>query len=89
MGVGGHMKQLFSFFMIHAGPDCPCHQHAEEYDRWGPDQCEDNLPLILDRLHEQATLRRLPFVRAIAERLVRYCIKQARRDLRREMYTSR
>lgn len=88
MGVGSHMKQLFSLFLINARPDCPCHQHAAEYDDWGPDECERQIPLIIDRLKTESTNRKLPFVRIVAERLVRYCIKLARRDLRREVHPS-
>ena len=73
------MAKMFGWFLIHAKPDCPCHAHADEYDDWGPDRCLENMTLIVDRLAEQASIRRLPFNRWIAERFVRIAITKARK----------
>lgn len=78
-GVGSQLKKMFSFFLIHAGPDCPCHAHAAEYDVWGPEICLKNMELIIDRLEEQASIRGIPFNRWLAKRFVRVAINKASR----------
>lgn len=78
-GVGSQLKKMFSFFMLHATPDCPCHQHAEEYDRLGPDECLTRMEIILNRLSEESRKRRIPFHRWTAERFVRIAIWKARK----------
>lgn len=78
-GVGSQMKRMFHWFLIDATPDCPCHEHAREYDEWGPDRCLDRMEIILDRLDEQSHLRGLPFNRWLAERFVRIAINKARK----------
>lgn len=78
-GVGSQMEKMFGWFLIHAGPDCPCHEHAREYDDWGPDVCFDRMETILDRLAEQASMRGLPFSRIVVRRFVILAINKARR----------
>lgn len=78
-GVGSHLAKMFSWFLIRSRPDCPCHEHAREYDSWGADLCLKNMDIILDRLEEQAITRRLPFSRFVARRLVMIAINKARR----------
>lgn len=78
-GVGSQMSKMFGWFLLRAKPDCPCYEHAREYDEWGPDVCLDRMQTILDRLAEQASTRRLPFHRWTAERFVRIAIWKARK----------
>lgn len=78
-GVGSQMARMFSWFLIRATKDCPCCQHAHEYDAWGPDECLHQIPLILSRLAEQAAERKLPFVPILATQLVCIAVKRARR----------
>lgn len=79
-GVGSQMQKMFGFFLLNATPDCPCHEHAKQYDEWGPDLCLYHIVTIIDRLEEQASNRGIPFSRWVAERLVRIAIAKARRE---------
>jgi hypothetical protein len=78
-GVGSQMAYVFHWFLINATPDCPCWKYAQEYDEWGPDLCETNMDIILDRLAEESKIRKLPFNRLVANRFVLLCISRARR----------
>jgi uracil-DNA glycosylase len=60
------------------GWGCGCDSYAAELDARGPDWCEANLLAIVEHLREEATKQGLPFIDAVAGRLVRKAILRAR-----------
>lgn len=79
-GPGTELKALLKDWLgIQASPNCSCNARARQMDEWGPDVCEQNLPTIVGWLEEQATARKLPFVRFAAEQAVKLAIRRARK----------
>lgn len=79
-GPGTELKALLKDWLgIQASPNCSCNARARQMDEWGPDVCEQNMPTILQWLEEQATARKLPFVRFAAEQAVKLAIRRARK----------
>lgn len=83
-GPGTELKALLKDWLgIQASPNCSCNARAKQMDEWGPDLCEQNLPTIVGWLEEQATARKLPFVRFAAEQAVKLAIRRARKKAAR------
>lgn len=79
-GPGTELKGMLRRWLgIVATPSCPCNAHARQMDAWGPDECERRLNEIVGWLEEEASRRRLPFVRAIAKKVVRMAVGRARK----------
>lgn len=79
-GPGTELKALLKDWLgIQANPNCSCNARARQMDEWGPDLCEQNMDTILQWLEEQATARKLPFVRFAAEQAVKLAIRRARK----------
>jgi hypothetical protein len=79
-GPGTELKSLIKTWLrIDASPNCSCSAHARQMDEWGPDVCEQRMPEILGWLERQATARKLPFSRFVAEQVVRMAIRRARK----------
>lgn len=77
-GPGTHLKVILRRFGIKASPTCGCNAMALNMNEWGPDGCESRLSEILFFLETQAKSRRLPFVRFLAEKVVKLAIRRAR-----------
>lgn len=56
-----------------------CHARSVEMDRRGCRWCEENEAIILMWLKEAADDRSLPFIKAIARRLLRRAVRRARK----------
>jgi hypothetical protein len=83
-GPGTELKALLKDWLgIQASPNCSCNARARQMDEWGPDLCEQNIPTIVGWLEEQATARKLPFVRFAAEQAVKLAIRRARKKVAR------
>jgi hypothetical protein len=81
-GPGTELKALLSMIGITASPDCQCNQRARAMDEMElkePGWCERNLETICDWLQEEATKRKLPFLRMAGKILVRKAIRNARK----------
>ena len=78
-GAGTELKTILARFGIVSQPNCRCGQRAREMDSNGIEWCEDHLEEIVDWLEEEATRRRLPFVRLAGKVLVRRAISNAKR----------
>ena len=76
---GTELKRLLKRFGIAATEGCKCTSRAAMMDRNGIDWCEANIETIVDWLQEEATRRKLPFVRLAGKTLVRLAIRAARR----------
>lgn len=79
-GPGTELSGMLARIGIHAAPNCSCKAHARQMDEWGPDVCEQRLPEIIGWLERQATARKLPFSRFVAEQVVRLAIRRARKS---------
>lgn len=51
-GPGTELMALLHGLGIEPPPDCPCHEHAEQMDRWGVDRCRANRETIIGWLNE-------------------------------------
>lgn len=81
-GPGTELKALLKKVGIVASPGCSCNKRAQlmdENESKEPGWCEANLETICDWLQEEATKRKLPFVRMAAKILVRQAIRNARK----------
>jgi hypothetical protein len=81
-GPGTELKALLKRVGITASPGCSCNTRAKLMDAnelKEPGWCEKNLETICDWLQEEATKRKLPFVRMAAKILVRQAIRNARK----------
>jgi len=79
-GPGTELKAILKDWLgIQASPNCSCNARARQMDEWGPDLCEQNIDTILQWLEEQATARKLPFVRFAAKQAVKLAIRRARK----------
>ena len=78
-GPGCHLKSIFSLFFIKPEPGCPCNERARVMDLMGCRWCRANIETITDWLEEEATRRKVPFVRMVAKRLVKIAIWRAER----------
>lgn len=79
---GSELKLLLSKVGILANPDCSCNNHSRAMDDMEakePGWCEKNMETICDWLQEEATKRKLPFVRVVARLLVKRAIANAKR----------
>jgi hypothetical protein len=78
-GVGTELKALLSKVGITASPTCSCNTKAEIMNRQGISWCEENVETICDWLQEEATKRKLPFVRLAGKALIHVAIRRAKR----------
>jgi hypothetical protein len=81
-GPGTELKALLKRVGIVASPGCSCNTRAKLMDAnelKEPGWCEANLETICDCLQEEATKRKLPFLRMAGKILVRKAIRNARK----------
>lgn len=79
-GPGTELKALLKKIGITSSPGCACNARARKMDMEElkqPGWCADHLEEIVDWLQEEATKRRLPFLRAAGRVLVRKAISNA------------
>jgi len=78
-GVGTELKALLSKVGITASHTCSCNTKAEIMNRQGIAWCEKNVETICDWLQEEATKRKLPFVRLAGKALIHMAIRRAKK----------
>jgi hypothetical protein len=78
-GPGTELKKLLSKIGITASPTCSCNAKAKVMDERGIAWCEDNTETICDWLQEEATKRKLPFVRLAGKALIHMAIRRAKK----------
>lgn len=83
-GAGHFLSRSLSWFGLRGSKNCKCRARAQLMNQRGPDWCEENVPEILGWLREAAEERGLPFVKAIAVRLVRNAILSAKAEAARQ-----
>jgi len=76
-GPGTNLKKYLSWFASESDT-CDCKNKAKIMNVWGPDVCLENIDAILEWLKQSAKEKKLPFVRFVAELLVRKAISEAR-----------
>jgi hypothetical protein len=79
-GPGTELKALLALVGIKAKPNCSCNKRANvmnEMEAKEPGWCAANIETICDWLQEEATKRKLPFLRAAGKMLVRKAIRNA------------
>lgn len=79
-GVGTELKKLLSKIGITATPGCVCNKRAAIMDQRGVEWCEQNVETICDWLQEEATKRKLPFVRLAGKAIIHLAIKRAKKN---------
>lgn len=78
-GTGTELKALLSKIGITASSTCSCNAKAEIMNRQGIAWCEENVETICDWLQEEATKRKLPFVRLAGKALIHLAIRRAKK----------
>jgi hypothetical protein len=78
-GTGTELKALLSRVGIKASPTCSCNKRAKTMDEKGISWCEENVETICDWLQEEATKRKLPFVRLAGKALIHMAIRRAKK----------
>lgn len=78
-GPGTELKKLLKRIGIDAKPGCLCNARAAVMDRNGCDWCEANQETIVDWLQEEATKRKLPFIRLAGYAIIKLAIRKARK----------
>lgn len=76
--VGTELKLLLSKIGINSTPNCACNARASYMDQQGVKWCEENIDTIIEWLRQEATKRKLPFVRTAAKLLIYKAIKNAK-----------
>ena len=82
-GPGTELTKLFRPIRPFVRKGCKCEEHAAEMDRNGCDWCEANLDTIVGWLEQEAAASHLVFNRPMAEKLVKWAIRRARRKERK------
>lgn len=83
-GPGTELKALLKKVGIVASPGCSCNTRAKLMDAnelKEPGWCEANIETICDWLQEEATKRKLPFLRLAGKILIRKAIRNAKRTV--------
>ena len=76
-GPGTHLKNMLGWVGIRAKEKgCKC-GHMEKKMNQGPQWCRDHKEEILDHLAKEAAKRKLPFVRKLAEALIKRAVRQS------------
>ena len=78
-GAGTELKKLLSKIGITSSPTCSCNARARTMDEKGVSWCEENVETICDWLQEEATKRKLPFVRLAGKALIHMAIRRAKK----------
>ena len=78
-GPGAELKALLSKIGITSSPTCSCNAKAKAMDERGIAWCEENVETICDWLQEEATKRKLPFVRLAGKALIHLAIRRAKK----------
>lgn len=76
-GPGTELKKLLRLAGLDSSPNCACNRRAQTMDLNGADWCAANIEMITDWLAEEATRRKLPFVRFVGKLLIRRAIRNA------------
>ena len=53
-GVGTELAKIFAWFWYHEKPGCKCKHYATEMNKNGIEWCRNNIPTILEWIHEGA-----------------------------------
>jgi len=78
-GPGTELKSLLSKVGITSTAGCSCNAKAKTMDEKGIVWCEENVETICDWLQEEATKRKLPFVRLAGKALIHMAIRRAKK----------
>lgn len=76
---GTELKRLLSRIGITSKPNCSCNARAVTMDKKGVEWCEQNVETICDWLQEEATKRKLPFVRLAGKAIIHLAIRKAKK----------
>jgi hypothetical protein len=79
-GPGTELKKLLKKIGITSTPTCSCNARANTMDKNGIEWCENNKETIIDWLQEEATKRKLPFIRFAGKKIVDMAIYRAKKN---------
>ena len=78
-GAGTELKKILSWMNIKASDNCSCNNKAKHMNKMGIDWCKDNSELLCSWLEEEASKRKIPFVKYAAQKLIQLAIYRAER----------
>lgn len=87
-GVGTELKSILSLAGMRQRKGCGCQAVQRFLDRKSIAWCEDNMPMILDKLESQAKKLDVRFSRFVASLAVRLAIRRAKRNARKKDRTN-
>lgn len=80
---GTEVKHLLAKLGIQARGTCHCNSMAAKMDAMGPQWSREHIGEVLDVMEAEAAKRRLPFIRAVARRLVEFAIGRSEKKFRK------
>lgn len=79
-GVGTELKRILARFWIKSKPGCGCDRYAAIMNIRGIAWCVANVEWIIAKLAKEAKRRKIPFLRPAAALLLRWAIRNAKRN---------
>ena len=77
-GPGTHLAKTLASWGFKEGKGCSCKKMSRLMDGWGSACAKDpHLTTIIDHLAKEAAKRKLPFVRKLAEALIKRAVRQS------------
>ena len=77
-GPGTHLAKTLAAWGFKEGKGCSCKKMSRLMDGWGSACAKDpHLTTIIDHLAKEAAKRKLPFVRKLAEALIKRAVRQS------------
>ncbi len=77
-GPGTHLAKTLASWGFKEGKKCSCKKMSRLMDGWGSACAKDpHLTTIVDHLEKEAKKRKLPFVRKLAEALIKRAVRQS------------
>lgn len=87
-GIGTHLKILLRRVFIKSYACCKCSQMARHMNKWSAAEARANIDKILEVMRLEANKRGLPFLDALARKLVNRAIANAEEEARRMQSSS-
>ena len=80
-GPGTHLAKTLALWGFKEGKGCSCKKMSRLMDGWGSACAKDpHLTTIVDHLEKEAKKRKLPFVRKLAEALIKRAVRQSEKQ---------
>lgn len=79
-GPGTELEKLISWFKK-KNNSCGCSSRIQKMNAWGPNECEKRIDTIVRWLRHSAAKQKVPFIKPVAEKLIKRAIENARKQM--------